>query len=431
VMYPPNPIRDLDNVLSAEADLGRQFYFGPVSDTVFNCNGCHVLDLDGNAGFGVARPGFFGGDGRSSFEAEPQMFKIPHLRNLYQKVGMFGQAAMPFFNPGDNGHKGDQIRGFGFLHDGSTDTVFRFHNATVFNQNAGANIDAIPVGPAGDPLRRQIEAFMLEFDSNHAPVVGQQVTLSATSAVEVGDRIDLMLERFDPPLPFDRSECDIVVKGIVGGEHRGYLYVGGGLFESDRESEGTITDAVLRAEATIGGQELTYTAVPVGEGTRIALDRDGDGFRDRDELDDGSDPANALSVPCETEVNVNYRAAKFKDSSARVVVKVEVVLGTFTGQTVELRATDDGGPIFDEAVLGSLFESNTKGNRFQYKGPKKTPGISKISITANTRVVGGFKVAVKGREMWTPPAAEENQTTTFVTLNIDGKCFTGNATSVK
>ena len=36
----------------------------------------------------------------------------------------------PFINPGDNGHKGDQVRGFGFLHDGSIDTVFRFHNAT-------------------------------------------------------------------------------------------------------------------------------------------------------------------------------------------------------------------------------------------------------------------------------------------------------------
>ena len=64
------------------------------------------------------------------------MLKIPHLRNLYQKVGMFGMETVPFFNPGNNGPQGDQIRGFGFLHDGSVDTLFRFHNATVFNQTA-------------------------------------------------------------------------------------------------------------------------------------------------------------------------------------------------------------------------------------------------------------------------------------------------------
>ena len=85
----------------------------------------------------TARPGrrpFFGSDGFSSFEFEPQQLKIPHLRNLYQKVGMFGMPAVPFINGGDNGYKGDQVRGFGFLHDGSTDTVFRFHTSRVFNQ---------------------------------------------------------------------------------------------------------------------------------------------------------------------------------------------------------------------------------------------------------------------------------------------------------
>src|SRR6185295_7295916 len=88
VTYPPNPIRPLTNVLTTEEDAGRTFYFGPVSDGVFDCNGCHVLDLNGNSGFGVAKPGFFGTDGRSSFEGEPQHFKIAHLRNMYQKVGM-------------------------------------------------------------------------------------------------------------------------------------------------------------------------------------------------------------------------------------------------------------------------------------------------------------------------------------------------------
>ena len=147
VTYPPNPIRNLDNSLTPDQQAGQDFFFNHdasgneiPSDTFHNCNGCHVLDPDGNAQYGVAKPGFFGSDGRYSFEAETQFFKVPHLRNLYQKVGMFGMGAdsptlgdalgeflPPPYN--DNSFQGDQVRGFGFLHDGSVDTTFRFHGA--------------------------------------------------------------------------------------------------------------------------------------------------------------------------------------------------------------------------------------------------------------------------------------------------------------
>jgi hypothetical protein len=73
------------------------------------------------------------------------VFKVPHLRNLYQKVGMFGAPLTPsglaesvlgprrggFFAP-DTSHQGAQVRGGSFLHDGATDTVERFHAALVF-----------------------------------------------------------------------------------------------------------------------------------------------------------------------------------------------------------------------------------------------------------------------------------------------------------
>src|SRR5262249_18395481 len=106
VTYPPNPIRNLDNTLTADQEAGRAFFFNhtddgaeKVSDRFHNCNGCHVLDRRGNAEFGVSKPGFFGSDGTYSFEAESQLFKVPHLRNAYQKVGMFGMAAS--FDPTD------------------------------------------------------------------------------------------------------------------------------------------------------------------------------------------------------------------------------------------------------------------------------------------------------------------------------------------
>jgi hypothetical protein len=285
VTYPPNPVRALDDSLTPDQQAGHDKFHASVNVDVFQtCNGCHVDD---------PAQGFFGTDGRSSFEFEPQLLKIPHLRNLYQKVGMFGLPAVPFVNAGDNASKGPQVRGFGFLHDGSIDTVFRFHQATVFNQtNPGGfpipNPGGFASGAAGDLERRQMEQFMLAFDSNLAPVVGQQVTLGASSGGDSQARASLFIARAGA------GDCDVVVKGVSGGEPRGWLLVGG-VFQSDRVTQ-TSTDAELRDQAATG-EERTYTCVPPGSGLRIGVDRDEDGAYDGDEIDAGSDPADPSSTP--------------------------------------------------------------------------------------------------------------------------------------
>ena len=51
----------------------------------------------------------------------PQLFKTPHLRNMYQKVGMSGMPATFGFPDTDNHFQGDQVRGSGFTHDGEVD----------------------------------------------------------------------------------------------------------------------------------------------------------------------------------------------------------------------------------------------------------------------------------------------------------------------
>ncbi len=54
----------------------------------------------GNAEFGVAKPGFFGSMGLGLVDTGSlQHAKTPHLRNLYQKVGMFGVVPLPFLPP--------------------------------------------------------------------------------------------------------------------------------------------------------------------------------------------------------------------------------------------------------------------------------------------------------------------------------------------
>src|SRR5262245_51244951 len=256
VTYPPNPIRNLDNSLTTDQNAGRTFFISSTPSDVFqNCNGCHALN---------PASGFFGTDGFSSFEFEAQFLKIPHLRNLYQKVGMFGMPAVTFFNAGNNANQGNQVRGFGFLHDGSVDTVFRFHNASVFNQNnpAGfpiANPGGFPNGAAGDPLRRQVEAFMMAFDANLAPIVGQEITLGNTTVSGVSQRINLLEARAG------LGECDLVVKGTFSGLARGWLLTGGS-YHSDRASDVPVSPATLRTNASTAGQELTYTCVPPGSG---------------------------------------------------------------------------------------------------------------------------------------------------------------------
>jgi len=130
VQLPPNPVRALDNSLNAAQQAGANFYFGNrladgtnlLPNSGFNCNGCHVVD---------PANGFFGTDGQASFEGITQIFKIPHLRNLYTKVGMFGFPDSTFFDDPDTGQQGDQVRGFGFVNDGVVDTVSRFLSAIV------------------------------------------------------------------------------------------------------------------------------------------------------------------------------------------------------------------------------------------------------------------------------------------------------------
>ena len=139
----------------------------------------------------------------------------------------------------------------------------------------------------------QIEALLLVFDSEMAPIVGQQVTLSAADVGVASPRVDLMIERAA------LEECDLMVHGVDGGELRGWYRQVDGTFLGDRAAEPARSEAALRAMAIASSDGFTYTCAPPGTGRRGAIDRDGDGFLDGDERDAGSDPADAASQPGE------------------------------------------------------------------------------------------------------------------------------------
>jgi YVTN family beta-propeller protein len=284
IVMPPNPVRALDNSLTSAQDAGKAYFMGcdgldsmtasPVEcvDGVppaggghfadgenqvnlgFPCQGCHRLD---------PAEGFFGTDGEMSYEALPQTFKIPQLRNLYDKVGMFGMSANPEENPEDNGPTGPQVSGVGFENDGSVDTIFRFLQAVVFNSQAEGLIGFAQ----GDVQRRNVEQYLLAFDSDLAPIAGQQVTLSPDNAASVGPRIDLFIARATTPfvskiLGGNTTECSLVARTVVNGASASYRLQPNMMFTSP--SGASISDANLRALANVAGQEITYTCLPPG-----------------------------------------------------------------------------------------------------------------------------------------------------------------------
>lgn len=205
------------------------------------------------------KPGVFGTDGKNTFAFIQQFLKIPHLRNQYNKVGMFGMVnnrkyladdiftGMDQLDPNDpnffqdfffhiffgneNQHMGDQIKGFGYTQDGSTDTVFRFHNTIGFLPRAPGSVTPIdpgsvsPLGftPESMEIRRNLEQYLMVFDSNFYPIMGQQVTLSKENGAVVNSRIDLMMARANV------GECDLVARF----KDSAFLYLGDGIFQEN------------------------------------------------------------------------------------------------------------------------------------------------------------------------------------------------------
>jgi hypothetical protein len=313
VQLPPNPVRNLDNSLTTQQQNGENKWFscGPgtvecgnldnnATDTVEDCDGCHALD---------PLNGFYGTKGEQSFEGETQHFKVPHIRNVYQKIGMFNTS-------------GNQVRGTGILHDGTVGTVFDFLGANVFDVT--------------DTERRNLEAFVLASPTDIAPIVGQQVTISPANynVTDVRDRIDLIDARagatFESAiLGGVATECDVIVKTVEGGVEKGYVSLNGGSYVPD-DNGPALTKIQLRDKADPNGdaQTITFTAVPPGSGTRMGIDRDedtllngvetgtgifvdandtgtspaladtdGDSWNDDVEVAAGSDPNNPLDTP--------------------------------------------------------------------------------------------------------------------------------------
>jgi YVTN family beta-propeller protein len=278
LVNPPNPNQFLNRTLPGDpgpsavpsARRGENFFMTvQVDGGALTCNQCHAA-----ASFA---PGTNGQIIDRFALQEAQDMKVPQLRNLYRKTGFTDL-------PG-----AQNKRGFGFTHNGAVDNLFNFLEFPGFNFGA--------TQPVADANRRDVEQFLLCFDTGVAPAVGHQITFDSAnnSNPTAIATLDSLVGQADA------SFCDLVAKGRIGGQPRGWRYVGGGLWRPDKNAEADLATASLRALGGLGS-EVTVTGVPAGSGTRMGIDQDRDGYRDGDERDAGSNPASPLSTPANVAV---------------------------------------------------------------------------------------------------------------------------------
>lgn len=331
LFLPPNPVANLDNSLTPAQAAGRDNFLASagaaVTDTVATCDGCHDLDPSS---------GFFGTGGDRTFEGLVQDMKVPHMRNGYDKIGFFGAVGSPV-------PVGDQIKGFGYLHDGTVGSIEQFVGSPVFALSPAEVVE--------------MTEFSHVFPTDLAPMVAQQVTLTAAGGAEVNNRISNMIARSSTIYNSLMAggavpECDLVVKGSVAGVARGWVRESSGLFRDDVGS--TIADAALRALATTEGP-LTYTCVPPGAGVRMGVDRD------RDLQTDGADNCPGVSNPLQENFDGDAQgdACDLDDDNDGLADLVETNTGVFvdasdTG-TDPLNPDSDGDGVSDgdEVLAGT------------------------------------------------------------------------------
>jgi YVTN family beta-propeller protein len=439
IRFPPNPFRTFtDGVPAAVPGFTGDpvngeslFLLATRAGGVAKCVDCHALPSGGSATIVSA-----------NVLQESQSFNVPQLRNLYKKVGLsFGSVT--------------NNRGFGFGHDGSADTIFTFLTRPLFT---------FPAGAAGDAERHDLEAFLMSFPTDTHPAVGTQLTVDGTNKGTPA----VMTQLGAMTTLADTGVVSIVAKGIVGGVGRGYAYVSGsGNFQSDRAAQ-VVAAATLRTGAAAGA-EITFTVVPAGSETRIGIDRDEDGAFDRDEIDAGSDPADASSLPptgdsdgdgvvdgsddCPTVTDpaqtdgdgdgVGDACDPCTTTAAVALVKPRLKIGrlgnapadetlTFDASLtvttspainaathgVRFRVTGAGGvTIVDVTIPGGTGWKPLGALGWSFRSKTGFNGITGAKLNGSSRVPGLFKFAIKGKSMALAATAADLPVTATVVID--------------
>ncbi|HYP28845.1 MAG TPA: YncE family protein [Blastocatellia bacterium] len=317
LQFQPNPNQNLDRTMPASfaggnPNAGRNTFINEPFTNNISCNTCHT-----------ANPGT--GSNRAIIPAsalqEAQDFKVPHLRNIYQKMN---------FN---NTPGASSIGGFGLTHSGLDPNPFVFLSRPVFQSFS-----------TDTTRKRNLSAFLLCFDTGTAPAVGYARTVSAANVDAAAVTNDWALLENQAAV----NNIDLIVKGTVDGQRMGLLYQpGSNNYRSDRTGVGPFTRAQLRAKIQ-GGDVMTPMGVPKGSGQRMGIDRDLNGVLDGDT---GPAPPPPAPAPIMHVANIFTTDANGNPKT------------TFTrGQTVFWRVVivdQNNSPVSAASVRSDVFRGTT------------------------------------------------------------------------
>lgn len=334
IHYPPNPFRNLDNSLPTNlplGDLGHRSngrfagndglnagdpllngnavrgltlyrdFDRPLDNDNFACVLCHTLPtgigpnaqlIDPVTGIWEELPPGTDGEARHALVSVDgstnRAIKTANLRNVYEKVGCEFTVT-------------DSLAGFGYLHDGSADSITRFVSSTVFEFDTDQEISDVvalmlafsgsqyPLAPFFDTAfgPRQLEPpGTVSLDAHAA--VGRQFTITDFNDVLSGgpyaDMINTLIAEQR------QGDIDIVVHqpdsfGVFRGYRMNEGKGGASVMQPDSASEATVLLNTLLLNVSVN-RPLTLTAVPTGTAHRIAVDRDEDGILNYDEIRD-------------------------------------------------------------------------------------------------------------------------------------------------
>lgn len=325
IQFPPNPFRNLDNSLSSNVNLEGHYSNGRFANpgsplpngnaksglTLFtdgklmdlttlqgpgaatNCSLCHGLPtglapngeivdaVNGDLSLG-GRTLPTGPNGENHLgivgisTAQNATIKVPSLRNLYERTGFESKRL-------------ESLAGFGFLHDGTIDSLAHFAELQAFLPESNQDV-------------ADLVAFMLSFSGSDLPTgnpshkgspvpskdshagVGQQVTRTSSSA---GGRLNTLVNIAAS------GRVDMVAHQPEGLRVKGWNSGNGQSFTPDDGSSPVNLNALL---ANASNQApITFTLVPGGLGERLGVDRDGDGVFNGVEVAQYSNPADAAS----------------------------------------------------------------------------------------------------------------------------------------
>lgn len=324
IYFPPNPFRNLDNTLPASLPLPGHFvprqldvpagaplpngnarqgldlyrdHNRRIDSGLVSCVSCHSLP-SGNGpnatlvgGTVQTIPDGPMGEKHLMLVAidgsTNRSIKVAQLRNLYEKVGMTMLDS-------------PSRAGFGFLHDGSVDTLERFLSEEAFNTATAqelANLVALMLAFSGSDFPPDNTPPALNFldipgepsTDVHAAAGKQTLVDPAEAGKSLGELATYMT------LADGSSRIELAGHFPEDGVMRGVLYRGGGMF--DRDAEGEVLTVENLLAGVDEGKSALFTIVPGGSGNRIALDRDQDTYFDFDEITAGSDPGDPDSIP--------------------------------------------------------------------------------------------------------------------------------------